>query len=356
VSTPLPTSTNSPVTRAAERGPRLLALALAAAAALATVLLLALRAEAWLRSLLLYLSHAGWARRLVTGFLPAWALARRFVAGESVDEAIAAARRLQAEGLAVTMDYLGESVTDPREAADARDHILLLLDRIQAAGVDGYVSVKLSQLGLLLDENLALENLRLLLERARRYGRRVRIDMEESRLVDITLDIYRRLRFDEGFDNVGVVIQAMLYRSDADVARLVEEGAWVRLVKGAYKEPPSVAYPAKADTDAAYVRQMQQMLSAEARARGVHLAIATHDDKLIDAAVAFARAHSIPPAAFEFQMLYGIRREQQRALAAQGWQVRVYVPYGTAWYPYFMRRLAERPANLWFFVANYFRR
>ena len=179
--------------------------------------------------------------------------------------------------------------------------------------------------------------------------------MEESALVDITLDIFRRLRFDEGYENVGVVIQSCLYRSDEDVRRLIEEGAWVRLVKGAYKEPPSVAYAQKADTDAAYKRQMEALLDDSARARGASLAIATHDDKLIDAAIAYARRHNLSPRLFEFQFLYGIRREKQRELVAQGWQVRIYVPYGTAWYPYFMRRLAERPANLWFFVGNFFR-
>lgn len=311
--------------------------------------------EGWLRSLLLSLSRSIWARRMVTGFGPAWRVARRFIAGESVEEAIAVARQLNAKGLKVALDYLGESVTQAEEANAARDQILLLLDRIHESGVDAYVSVKLSQLGVKIAENLALENLRALLTRARSYGLRVRIDMEESALVDTTFDIYRRLRHGEGFDNVGVVIQAYLYRSEEDVRWLIEEGAWVRLVKGAYKEPPTVAYARKSDTDAAFIRLAEQLLSEQARSRGVHLAVATHDDAMIRAVQRYAETHHIPQDAYEFQLLYGIRRERQEQLASQGYCVRIYVPYGTAWYPYFMRRLAERPANLWFFVTNFFR-
>ena len=311
--------------------------------------------EEWLRSALLYLSRASWARRLVTGFDPAWVMASRFVAGETIDEAISVAKQLNDDGMLVTLDYLGESVTEAGEAAAARDQILTLLDRIHSTKINANVSVKLSQLGLKLDENMALANLRTLLDRARRRGNRMRVDMEESEVVDITLDIYRTLRDQEGFDNVGVVIQSYLYRSDDDVRQLVQEGAWVRLVKGAYKEPPTVAYPHKADTDAAYMRQVELMLSEEARRNGVYLAVATHDERIVRQVVELARREQIDAQTFEFQMLYGVRRELQRELVADGWRVRVYVPYGTAWYPYFMRRLAERPANLWFFVSNYFR-
>ena len=311
--------------------------------------------ESWLRSLLLYLSRAGWARQVVTKFPPAWAVASRFVAGESVDEAIHAVHPLNSKGMLATIDYLGESVTRAMEARAARDQILYLVERIHASGVDANVSLKLSQLGLKLDENLAIDNLRTILQQAQRHGLRVRVDMEEGALVDTTLDIYRRLRFGEGFANVGVVIQSCLYRSDEDVRRLVEEGAWVRLVKGAYQESHTVAYAAKADTDAAFMRQTEALLSETARARGVYLAVATHDDAMIGATQRFARLHNIPPDAYEFQLLYGIRRDRQEQLVAQGHRVRIYVPYGTAWYPYFMRRLAERPANLWFFVSNFFR-
>ncbi len=312
------------------------------------------KGETWLRTLLLYLSRAPWARSIVTGFGPIWSMVKRFVAGESVDEALATAKQLQAEGMNVAVDYLGESVRDASEAGDARDQILLLIERIRPSGLDAYISVKLSQLGIKLDENLALENLRTILRSARNAGVRVRIDMEESALTEITLDIYRRLRDAEGYDNVGIVIQSYLFRSDVDVQQLIAEGAWVRLVKGAYKEPATVAYPAKKDTDAALLRQIEAMLSPQARAGGARVAVATHDDAIIDAVIAFAKRNGIQPSEFEFQMLHGVRRERQRSLAAQGWQMRVYLPYGTAWYPYFMRRLAERPANVWFILSTYF--
>jgi proline dehydrogenase len=311
--------------------------------------------ESWLRSLLLFLSRSLLARQVVTRFPPAWAVASRFIAGESVDEAIAAARQLNAKGMGVALDYLGESVNNPAEATAARDQILYLLDRIHQSGVDAYVSVKLSQLGLKLDENLAVDNLRAIAARAQAHGLRVRIDMEESTLVDTTLDLYRRLRDGEGFDNIGVVIQAYLFRSEQDVRRLVKEGAWVRLVKGAYKEPHTIAYAQKADTDAAFVRLAEMMLSPDARAHGVALSVASHDDAMIQAVQRFAAAQKLSPDSYEYQFLYGIRRDQQEQLVALGYRMRVYVPYGTAWYPYFMRRLAERPANLWFFVSNFFR-
>ncbi|HQY90535.1 proline dehydrogenase family protein [Caldilinea sp.] len=327
----------------------------AATAATAAGYLVYRNGDAWLRSSLLYLSRMPLARRMVTRFPPAWAVASRFVAGESVDEAIATARQLNAKGMLVTLDYLGESITVATEAGAARDQILYLLQRIHANGVDAYVSVKLSQLGLKIDENLAIDNLRALLTEAKALGLRVRIDMEESALVDTTLDVYRRLRFGEGFENVGVVIQSSLYRSEEDVRKLVKEGAWVRLVKGAYKEPPAVAYPQKHDVDAAFVRLAELLLALEAGVRGVYLAAATHDEAMIEAVQRYVAAHDIARDAFEFQMLYGIRREWQEQLVAQGYRVRIYVPYGTAWYPYFMRRLAERPANLWFFVNNFFR-
>ncbi|HEX6385346.1 MAG TPA: proline dehydrogenase family protein [Anaerolineae bacterium] len=312
--------------------------------------------EHWLREVLLYLSKAAWARQAVSNFSLAWLVASRFVAGEDIESAIAAARDLNARGMSVAMDYLGESVTNVQDTIDARDEILYLLDCIHETGVDAYVSIKLSQLGVKIDEELALENVRRLLQRARQYHNEIHIDMEESALVDTTLAIYRALRHDYGFANVGAVIQSYLYRSDDDVRRLVEEGAQVRLVKGAYAEPPEIAYPDKADTDASFVRLMQMLLDESARQNGVYLAVATHDEEMIQATIDYARRHNIPAGAYEFQMLYGVRRELQQQLVDAGYQVRVYVPYGTAWYPYFMRRLAERPANLWFFISSLFRR
>jgi proline dehydrogenase len=307
--------------------------------------------EQWLRDLLLYLSRLRWARTLISNFPLAWRVASRFIAGEQTKDAIVVAEQLNQQGMLATIDYLGESVTSSAEAEAACAEILTLFDQIQASGVQANVSVKLSQLGVNIDPTLARRNVLRLLERARQYNNRLRIDMEESALVDTTLAIYREFR-QQGFDNVGVVIQAYLYRSADDIEQLIKEGAWVRLVKGAYKEASSVAYAAKVDTDAAFVRLTERMLSAEARAAGVYLAVASHDDAMLRATIEYAKHNQLPQNAFEFQMLYGIRRDRQRALVAQGYRMRVYIPYGNAWYPYFMRRLAERPANLWFFVSN----
>lgn len=332
------------------RSNRLLLLAL-----LLLAIFLYFYAEAWLRAVLLYLSAAGWARRLVTRFPPAWYVASRFVAGETIDDAMRATAELNAEGITATMDYLGESITDPSEANVARDEILDLLDAIQRTGVNAGVSVKLSQIGLKIDPDLALDNMRRILARARRHDLFVRIDMEESKLVDATLSVYRTLA-GEGFENTGVVIQSYLYRSEADLRRLIAEGASVRLCKGAYKEPPHIAFADKRDVDENFVRLMQLLLSNPARENGVYAGIATHDEAMIRATVDYVKENAISPDAFEFQMLYGVRREFQRQLVEEGYKIRVYVPYGSAWYPYFMRRLAERPANLWFFIVNFFRR
>jgi len=309
--------------------------------------------EHWLRGGLIYLSHAGWARSFVSNVPLAWSVASRFVAGETIDDAIAAARLLNEQGMSVTMDYLGESVTDASLALAARDEIICLLEAIAAQGVDANVSLKLSQLGVNIRPQLALDNMRALLRCAQSQQNKIRIDMEDSSLVDRTLEIYHTLRHEDGFDNVGVVIQSYLYRSEADVTRLVAEGGWMRLVKGAYLEPPEVAYPLKRDTDAAFARLMEVMLAQEAGKKGVYAGIATHDDNMINATIQYAKARHIPASAYEFQMLYGVRRQRQTELVAQGYQMRIYVPYGTAWYPYFMRRLAERPANLWFFISNF---
>lgn len=312
--------------------------------------------ERWLRNLLIYLSQAPWARNFITNMPLAWTVASRFVAGEDSDAAINAAHELNAKGMQVTLDLLGEHINIAKDAVEARDAILAMLDRIHETGVNATVSVKLSQLGLHIDHQLALENVLTIATRARQYNNRIRIDMEESAVVDATLAIFRELRHVQGLDNVGIVIQSYLYRSEQDVARLIEEGASVRLCKGAYAEPATVAFPQKADTDANFVKLMRMMLSEQARQNGVYLGIATHDDALIREAISYTSAQNIPKDAFEFQMLYGIRRELQEELTAQGYRMRIYVPFGTAWYPYFVRRLAERPANLWFFVSNFFKR
>lgn len=320
------------------------------------VLILYRFSERWLHLVLLYLSKANWARQIVSKLSVAQMVAMRFVAGTTIAEAMTAAKDLNAKGMKVTLDFLGESVNNPAEARAARDEILAILDAIEANGINGNVSVKLTQLGLRVDESLALDNVRSLLERAQIYNNKVRIDMEESAVTDVTLGVYRRLRDELGFGHrVGIVIQSYLYRSEEDVAELIENGAWVRLCKGAYAEPADVAFAAKADTDRNYVKLTEMMLSETARQKGVYLGVATHDEKMIQATLDYVKANGISPQEFEFQMLYGIRRELQEKLAADGYQVRVYVPYGTAWYPYFMRRLAERPANLWFFISNFLR-
>lgn len=309
--------------------------------------------ERWLRNLMLYLSQANWARELVSSLPLAHAVADRFVAGEDIAAAIATSRALQNQGMLVTLDLLGEHTENAADAFAARAKILDLLDAIHREGVKANVSVKLSQLGVNIDPALALDNMRYLLKRAAEYNNRIRIDMEDSSLTDTTLKIYRTLRDKDGFNNVGVVIQSYLYRSDEDLRQLVDEGAWVRLCKGAYAEPPNLAYPDKADTDRKFIEHMQLLLSEKARQNGVYLGMATHDEKAIQATIDYARANNIAPDQFEFQMLHGIRRELQEQLTADGYRMRVYVPYGTAWYPYFMRRLAERPANLWFFISNF---
>jgi len=311
----------------------------------------------WLRAVLLYLAGARWAREMVGGTAITRRVADRFVGGHDADAALDTARDLNRRGMLVTLDYLGENVTSLQDAYDARDQILCLLDRINDSGVEANVSIKLSQLGLNIDNALAHDNVKRILERALQLDNKIRIDMEESRLTQQTLDLYRCLRDEDGFGHrVGIVIQAYLLRSAEDVQQLVEEGAWVRLCKGAYAEPPHVAFAAKADTDANFVTLMQRLLGPEARQRGVHLGVATHDEKMIVATRDFVNEHGIDVKAFEFQMLFGIRRDLQDSLVASGYKMRIYVPYGNAWYPYLVRRLAEHPANLWFFVSNFFRK
>ena len=266
--------------------------------------------------------------------------ARRFIAGESVEEAIETSRRVQAEGLHLTLDYLGESVRT-MEAADAgaREYVRLL-DIIVASGIERNISLKLTQLGAAIDRATCVDNLRRILEPARRHGFFVRVDMENSPWTQLTLDVFETL-WQQEYRNVGIALQAALYRTEQDVLRMNELGARVRLVKGAYKEPESVAYQRKADVDAAFLRLMQVLLDG-----GTYPAIATHDPRMIDGTRSYARERGISQDRFEFQMLYGIRRDLHTELCAAGYGVRLYVPFGREWFPYFMRRLGERPANL----------
>lgn len=298
-----------------------------------------------LRSSLLWLSE----RQSVFSFVKSNGFARkfasRFVAGENLDTAIAATHEINAKDIPVSLDLLGESVANPTEAARARDATIAMLDRVRAEGLAANVSIKLTQMGLDIDEALAVRNTRAILDAAR--GIFVRIDMEASSYVERTL----RLFYDELHpaygDAVGVVIQTMLRRSAADVEELIRRKARVRLVKGAYKEPATIAFPGKKDVDAQYAAEAQRLL-----ADGNYPAIATHDEQLIQHVIAYAKAKAIGPERFEFQMLYGIRRDLQEQLRGDGWNVRVYVPFGTEWYPYLMRRLAERPANIAFIVGS----
>jgi proline dehydrogenase len=275
--------------------------------------------------------------------------ARRFVAGETVGEAIRAAQALEAQGLTQTLDLLGESVGSEAAAHAATDAYLAMMPAIVAADIGRNISIKLTQLGLDLDRDLCVANLRAILARARDDGFFVRIDMENSPYTEVTLDIFEQV-WREGLTNVGVVLQSALKRSEDDLPRMLALGARVRLVKGAYVEPPSIAYQLKRDVDEAYVRLMEALMPA-----GTFPAIATHDPDMIDATKTFARAQGITPNRFEFQMLYGVRRDLQASLRAEGYLVRVYVPFGREWFPYFMRRLGERPANVGFVVRGILR-
>jgi proline dehydrogenase len=306
-----------------------------------------------LRRLLLYLSGAGWARQVVTKWGIARRVARRFIAGETIDDAIHASRALNAKGLLVSLDYLGESVKDEAGTLEVVKAYRAMLERIAQERVKAEVSVKLTHLGLDISNELCETNLSRILGDAKAHNIPVTIDMESSGYTDRTLNIYRTMRDEYGSNHVGTVIQAYLYRSKDDMKALAQDGATVRLCKGAYLEPASVAFPDKADVDRQFTEIMQDYLDAAPPAR---LQIATHDEHILQKAEALVTQKQVPKDRFEFQMLYGIRPARQEALAAAGYDVRVYVPFGEAWYPYFMRRLAERPANLLFFLRSLFGR
>jgi proline dehydrogenase len=274
--------------------------------------------------------------------------ARRFIAGESIDEAIPAIRRIQEQRLLVTLDYLGESAATAEEADLATREYLRILQTIVESGVERNVSLKLTQLGLDVDRATSVDNLRRILEPATEHGFFVRIDMENSPYTDVTLQIFETL-WGQGYRNIGVVLQSMLMRTPADVERIGRLGARVRLVKGAYMEPKTVAYQKKSEVDDAYVALMKMLLD-----QGNYPAIATHDPAMIAATKAHVAEQGYPKDRFEFQMLYGIRRDLQAALVNQGYRVRLYVPFGAEWYPYFMRRLGERPANVAFVLKGIF--
>jgi proline dehydrogenase len=319
-----------------------------------------------LRSLLIYLSKAVWARNIVTRWSFAWRAASRFIAGEKLEDAIMVIKSLNANGIVATLDHLGEHTTNIQEAQKATQDILIIFDEIERASVKANVSIKLTQIGLAVDKELCKDNLVRILGYAQEKQNFVRIDMEDSSCVEATLGLYHRMRKEFGFNNTGIVIQSYLYRSAGDIQEIMENAGRVRLCKGAYKEPAEVAFPKKSDVDKNYDLLTNMLIDGalandapEISADGLHPpipAIASHDPTRLLHAKAYAREKGLPIRALEFQMLHGIRRDLQEQLAQEGYPVRVYVPYGTEWYPYFVRRLAERPANLWFFISNFFRR
>lgn len=305
----------------------------------------------FLRSAFIALSHNRPLRRFFEHSALGTRLNARFIAGMHAEDALRVAEALNRQGIAVTLDSLGESVTSPTEAHRAADVYHHLLDWIAERSLDANISVKLTQMGLELSPDLAESIVENLAQHARSTRSFVRVDMEGSRLTQDTLDIVRRVHAHAGLRGaVGIVIQAYLYRSQADVEQLLADGIRIRLCKGAYNEPPEVAFPRKAAVDAHFLRLAKMLVDSP-----IYHALATHDETLIDKVKAYAAEAAIDPSHFEFQMLYGVRRDLQRKLVSQGYKVRVYVPFGSEWYPYFMRRLAERPANVIFLARNFFR-
>jgi proline dehydrogenase len=297
------------------------------------------------KSLLLYLSESNGFKNFLTRFKSFNNVTHRFVAGEELGEAVEAIRHLNSKAISASFDHLGESIKSEGETRQEVREYLRVLDQIEKNGLDSNVSVKLTQLGLDVDQELCYENARAIVEAAGRYQNFVRIDMEDSTKTDATISIFKRLR--QEFENVGIVVQSYLYRTESDVKDLLQMGARIRLCKGAYKEPETVAFQDKAEVDKNYVHIMKMLLVS-----GIYHGIATHDENMIAATRQFAAEKGIAPDQYEFQMLFGIRRDLQEKLVKEGYRMRVYVPYGEYWYPYFMRRLAERPANVWFVLKN----
>jgi len=302
-----------------------------------------------LKGTLLYLAHNSTMRNFVMHNRATRAVSRRFVAGEVVEDAIEATRALNKENMHVSLDHLGENVSDAKEAMSAAQDYIAILDCVKQASVDANISIKLTALGLDISQELCEQNVCRILEHAQQVPIFVRIDMEGSAYTEQTVDI--TLRMHKQYEHVGTVIQSCMHRSKKDVEQLIAQGVRVRLVKGAYKEPKMVAFQQKSEVDHNFIRLMTMLLQ-----RGNYPAIATHDEAIINATCKFARDNGISKSAFEFQMLYGIRRDLQEKLVNQGYNMRIYVPYGSLWYPYLMRRMAERPANLLFVMSNAIRR
>ena len=299
------------------------------------------------RTALLYLARQEKLKDVAARFSTFRKITARFIAGETIDEAVAAIKDLNARGCSASFDHLNESVSSVAETEGEVREYLNVLAKIDESGINSNVSIKLTQFGLDIDPELTYRNARKVVEDGARRGNFVRVDMEGSAVTQLTIDIFKRLRSEFGLNDVGIVLQSYLYRTEEDARELLKIPARIRLCKGAYDEPAAVAYPDKKDVDDNYVRVMKLLLAS-----GTYHGIATHDPKMIDATIDFAQKEGIGQKAFEFQMLYGIRRDLQEQLARDGYNMRVYVPYGKHWYPYFMRRLAERPANIWFVMKN----
>jgi proline dehydrogenase len=299
------------------------------------------------RSALIWLSRQEGLKDFATSFGLFKKLTTRFVAGDTIDEIIPLIRQINSENGTASFDHLNEAVGSAAEAEQEVAEYLNILAKIDESKIRSNVSIKLTQFGLGLDPELAYRNARRIVEEAQRRGNFVRVDMEDSNVTQVTIDIFKRLRAEFGLNDVGIVLQSYLYRTLADAQELIKLPARIRICKGAYNEPPEVAFPDKKHVDANYVKVMQLLLSS-----GTYHGIATHDPKMIDATIDFATREGIGKEKYEFQMLYGIRRDLQRQLARDGFNIRIYVPYGKHWYPYFMRRLAERPANIWFILKN----
>jgi len=301
-----------------------------------------------LKAILLYLSR----QKGIQGFMLNFGVTRkvvdRFVSGEKLEDGLNAVKKVNSEGAIATLDHLGEEVSEAGEAIAATEVYLNALDQIKDNGADTNVSVKPTQVGLKIDKGLCEENFAQIIERAKKHDNFVRMDMEGSDCTQDTLEVFKSLR--KKYDNVGIVIQSYLYRSDRDVDEVLELGGRIRLCKGAYKEPKEIAFPKKQQVDENFEKLMEKMLLS-----GIYHGIATHDERLIERTKEFTQKNNLPRDSFEFQLLYGIRTELARKLVAEGYNVRIYIPFGMEWYPYFMRRLAERPANLFFFLKNFLR-
>ena len=317
------------------------------------------------RSFLIYLSKAEWALNIFTNWKFAWKAASRFIAGETIDEALAVVMKLNKKGINTTLDQLGENTSSLEEANLATEGILEILDQIDKQNVKSNVSIKLTQIGLSINESVCLENLERIVQKAKEKDNFIRIDMEDTPYTDQTIKLLLQIRT-RGFLNTGIVLQSYLYRAKKDTKELLKEGVAIRLVKGAYKEPAHLAYPKKKDVDDNFDKITEIMLDGALNQNVIMIssngryppvtALGTHDEKRIKKAINYQELKGLPKEALEIQMLYGIRRDLQEQLSSQGYPIRVYVPFGTHWYPYFIRRLAERPANIWFLISNYFRK